>query len=287
MVKLNDIEFVLNEEVKNLSTMKTLGNVGGVYYPKNEEELIYIYNFLMINNIKFSIIGRGSNILFSQKSKDCLLLSLKKMQKNIKKYRENITVSSSVTLAEAFQFCYKRNLSCFEKLSTIPGTIGGALKINAGCFGSNIFDKLVSIKILKNGKIKTLTKQQIQFDYRHTNLDGLILSAKFTTTSKKRCELIKIASECIAKRNETQPKGFSLGCTFKNPPQYSAGYLIEKCGLKGESKNDAIISPLHANFIINKNNATYQDIKYLIDMTTKKVKKKFGINLELEIKILP
>lgn len=287
MVKLNDIEFVLNEDIKNLSTIKTLGNVGGVYYPKNKDELVFVYNLLMINNINFVILGKGSNVLFSQDCDKLIVLSLKKMKKEIKKYRNVITVASSVTLPEAFQFCYKRNLSCFEKLSTIPGTVGGALINNAGCFGANIFDNLISVKILKNGRIIEFAKEQLQFNYRHTNLDGLILSAKFSTTPKRKCELIKIASECISKRNKTQPKGFSLGCTFKNPAEYPAGYLIEQCGLKGESKNDAIISPIHANFIINKNNATYQDIKYLIDMTTKKVKKKFGINLELEIKILP
>lgn len=285
--KIFDIEFVPNEEIKNLSTIKTTGTIGGVYYPKNQDELIFIYNFLKINNINFVIVAKGSNILFSPKVSNYLAISLKKMRKNIKKYKNSIIVSSSVTIADAFQYCYKNNLSCFEKLSTIPGSIGGAIKVNAGCFGANIFDNLESIKILQNGRVKVVDKEKILYSYRKTDVDGLILSAKFRTLPKSRCELLKIASDCIDKRNSKQPKGFSLGSIFKNPLNYHAGYLIEKCGLKSMAKNDAYISDIHANFIINRNNASFGDIKYLIDLARKKVKEKFGVNLELEIKILP
>lgn len=286
-LKFADIELILNEEIKKISSMKTEGYVKGVFYPKNQRELIFIYNFLKINEIPFYIIGKGTNVLFSSENNKILIISLQKMIKKIKKYKNFVFVDSSVTLAEAFQYCYKNDRSCFENLSTIPGSIGGAIKVNAGCFGANIFDNLVSIKILKNGKIKTLTKDKIIYGYRSTNIDDLILSAKFETTPKNKCELIKIASECIFKRNEKQPKGYSLGCIFKNPPGFSAGFLIEECGLKGENKNDAYISEKHANFIINKGKANFDDVMYLINLAKESVKKNFNIDLELEIKIYP
>lgn len=286
-IKLTDIEFVKNESIKNISAIKTSGKLLGVYYPKNQSELIYIYNYLKINNIDFVVTGNGTNVLFSDKNTKYLIISLKKMAKNIKKYRDNIIVSSSILIAQAFQYCYKNNLSCFEKLSTIPGTIGGAIKVNAGCFGSNIFDNLISIKILQNGKIKTLTKDKLDGKYRKTNITDLILSAKFHVENKNRCELIKIASHCIFERGEKQPKGASLGCTFKNTNKYSAGYLIEKCGLKGMRHGDAEISRKHGNFIINHGDASFDDVMYLINLIKEKVKQKFEIDLEEEIQIFP
>ncbi len=286
-IKLTDIEFVANEEIKNLSSIKNTGTIYGVYYPKGEQELLFIYNFLSINNIKFIVVGKGTNILFSSQINNFFVISLKKMPKKVKKYKNHLIVASSLSIAEAFQYCYKNNLSCFEKLSTVPGSIGGAIMLNAGCFGADIFDNLVSVKILQDGKIKNIKKEKITYEYRKTNLRGLILSSTFLVTKKNRFDLIKTASNCINERIAKQPKGYSLGSIFKNPTGFSAGELIDKCGLKGTQKNDAKISEKHANFIINEGNASYDDIKYLIDLAHEKVKEKFGIDLELEIKIYP
>lgn len=281
-----DIEYCPNIEIKELTTIKTQGRVKGVFYPKNEKELIFIYNFLKINNIKFELIGNGSNILFSPSSKDILLISTKKVKENIKKYRNFVIFPSSLPMYKIFQYCLNHSLAGFEKIATIPGTLGGAIKVNAGCFGDSVFDNLVSIKILKNGKVINLPKSKINYGYRYTNLaDCLILSAKFDLKNKNKCQLNKEYIDCLTLRSEKQPKGFSMGSIFKNPTDFSAGYLIEQCGLKGSRKNDAIISEKHANIIINENNASYEDIIYLINLAKERVKEKFNINLELEIKI--
>jgi UDP-N-acetylmuramate dehydrogenase len=280
-----NIEFVKNESVKNLSSIKTSGKVGGVFYPKDEKELISIFNYLKVNNIQFEIIGNGSDILFSKKATKKLFICTKKMRKSIKKYGKYISFSSSMQLCEIYFCCLKNGYSGFEKLGTIPGTLGGAIKMNAGCFGDNIFDNLVSVKILQNGKIKNIKKSQIEKEYRKTNVNSLILSAKFLLSKKDKCEITNTFATYLKLRNEKQPKGFSLGSIFKNPQNDFAGRLIEECGIKGMTSGDAEISQKHANIIINKNNASFSDIKKLIDTAQKKVKEKFGIDLELEIKI--
>ena len=287
-IKLSDIEFHSHINTKILSTMRVDGYVAGVFYPKSEDELIFIYNFLKVNDIKFEIVGNGSNILFSPLSEDIFIISTKKMIKNTKKYRNNIVFSCSMVLKQVYDYCIINGYTGFEKLATIPGTLGGALKVNAGCFGDSIFDNLISIRILRNGEIIELNKKKIKFGYRQTNIsDCLILSAKFKLKREKRCEIQKKYLEFLQKRVEKQPKGFSLGSIFKNPHQYlSAGKLIEGCGLKGMKKNDAEISCKHANFIINNKNATYYDIVYLINLCREKVLKKYNIFLELEIKII-
>ena len=286
-VKLSDIEFHNHPNTRYLSTMRVDGYVSGIFYPKNEDELIFTYNFLKINDIKFDIIGNGSNTLFSPLSEDYFIISTRKMAKLTTKYRNYFTFSSSMTMKQIYDNCMIYGYKGFEKLATIPGTLGGALKSNAGCFDESIFDNLVSMTILKNNEIKEIKKKKIKFSYRKTELDDcLILSAKFRLEKGRRCEKQKTYLEYLQKRIEKQPKGFSLGSIFKNPPQSSAGKLIEECGLKGKQQNDAQISPKHANFIVNNKNATYYDIMYLINLCKEKVLKKYNISLELEIKII-
>ena len=282
-----DIEYVSPADAKDFTTIKISCKVKGIFYPKNQKELIFLIKFLSKHNIKYKLVGNGSNLLFSENAKNLIIISTKKLRKSITIDKNIINVSCGVMLSEVFKFCIEHGLSGFEKLAGIPATIGGAIINNAGAFNINISDNLVSIKVLQENKLKTLKKDQITFDYRKSDLkDCIILSAKFSLIEKNRCEIEKEYLDTVLLRNLKQPKGLSFGSVFKNPPNISAGYLIDKCKLKGFKYGGAEISQKHANFIINNKNATYSDIKYLIDLAKNKVFEQFDIILEEEIEII-
>lgn len=285
-VNLLEIKFVQNEEIKNITSYHTAGTVKGVFYPKDNRELIFIYNFLSVNNIPFKILGRGSNILISRKGEKLLYISTKNICDNIRIKDIFCTVNASCPIIKVYQKCLAKSLSGFEYLAGIPGSIGGAIVMNGGAFGVNIFDNLIYIKVLQNGKIIKLGKEQIEYAYRTSSLKNcLILSAKFKLSKKDKCSIQKSFLECCAFRALKQPKGYSCGSVFKNPDDASAGYLIEQCGLKGKEQGDALISQKHANFIINKQNASASDILYLINLCEIEVYQKFGIRLKREVKV--
>lgn len=281
------IKFLESEKLSSLLSLKISGEIKNIFYPKDDNQLITLIKYFAVNELKFCLIANGTNLLISPKNDINCFICLKDMKKTIKKYKNYVTFSSSISLGEAFAFCYKNSLSGFEQLALIPGSIGGAVKINAGCFGREIFDKLTQITVFKEGKIQVLEKNKIDFGYRKTNLENeIILSAKFKLDKTEK-SFIKDEYMFYAKhRVEKQPKGFSCGSVFKNPSDFSAGYLIEKCGLKGLTYNGACISEKHANFILNENNASFDDIIYLINLCKKSVKEKFDITLVPEIKII-
>lgn len=284
---LSSIYFVTNENTRTLSLYGTEGKVKGVFYPKNERELINVYNYLKINNMPFKIVGNGSNLLFSPKSEDIVVLSTKLMDKKINFKGDKVYFSSAVSMPMLYRRCYEKALGGLEEFSCIPGTMGGLIKMNAGAYGKSIFDILDKIRVLQNGKVKTLNKTQVEFGYHQTNLgDSLILGGSILLTKTSKCEIIKKHTAMVNDRLLHQPSGRCCGSVFKNPPEKSAGWLIEQCGLKGISKNGAIISNKHANFIINSNNASFQDIYDLILLCEDCVYQKFNIKLEREVEII-
>ncbi len=279
-------EYKENEEIKNLTTYKTEGHINGAFYPKTESEFKNIYLFLKENKLPFIIIGNGSNLLISPNT-NIFAISTKKLKQTIMFKNNNMYISSSVTLSQAYLEAFKRGYSGFEALAGIPATIGGAIKTNASAFGNSIFDILEYIKIFSNGKTLKLKKENIQHAYHSTNINNcIILSAKFNLNKKSKYQIKKDFSQFMINRSLRQPKGLCCGSIFRNPPYNFAGKLIEACGLKGHNQNDAQISPVHANFIINKGNASYYDIKSLIELSQLQVKKKFGIDLECEVEII-
>lgn len=283
---LLNIPFVSNEKIANICTYKTKGNVKGVFYPQNEKQLTLAYDYLTQAELPFKIIGNGSNLLIKDNC-DYLFISTKGMQDKIKFTQEGVYISSSTSLAKAFNMSYKKGLSGFEKLANIPATIGGALKMNASAFGNSIFDIVEKIKVYHNGKEKFIKKDDVIYSHHNTNLsDCLILSAKFKLKSGNSCEILNEFSKISKLRGEKQPKGFSCGSVFRNPENLSAGRLIEQCGLKGMVQNGAKISEKHGNFILNFNNASFDDVKYLIDLCQKECYKKFAIFLEREVEII-
>ena len=286
-INLLDIDFKTSANASELTTMKTPAKLKAVFYPKSQQELTFLYDYLSINNIPFIVLGNGSNVIFTEKAKNLIVISTKKLKQTMFIKENIVTVSASVKLSKIYRFCQEKGLSGFEKLAGIPGTIGGAIFMNAGCFDASISDNLIAVKIFKAGKIKWIKKQDLYFNYRESSFkDCLILSVKFACQIKDKCEIEQDFLKYTSIRLSKQPKGYSAGSIFKNSPTYSAGELIDRCGLKGFTIGGAKISEKHANFIINDNEATSKDVISLISLTKTKVYEKFKIKLEEEVKLI-
>ena len=165
ITNLLDIEFKTDVNANILTTMKIPAILKAVFYPKNQQELIFLYDYLSTNNIPFIILGNGSNVIFTEKSKNLIVVSTKKLKPTIKRKNNVVTVPSSVLMSKLYRFCQGKGLSGFEKIATIPGTVGGGLIMNAGCYGSSISDNLISVKIFKGGKTLWIKKDKINFNY--------------------------------------------------------------------------------------------------------------------------
>ena len=272
-------------------------NIGGkskVYYKaQNLKELI---NFLkrLNNQERIFVLGAGSNTLFSDNIFDGVVIKLSKNFNNISLLNEDIIIAGGAVLDRTLsEFALKNDLSGFEYLSCIPGTVGGGIKMNAGCFGNEFKDKLLSIQAIdKSGNLITVPSEEINFDYRKNNLpeELIFLSASFKgiksnfSKIKKEMDMLKIKKE---KNQPTRIK--TSGSTFKNPiyqTKKKVWELIEESVPLNQTFGDACISEKHYNFFVNKGNATFNDMKNLIDYVAKKVLEKTGVCLEKEIKIL-
>ena len=272
-------------------------NIGGktkVFYKANN--LKGLINFLkkLNNREKVFIIGAGSNTLISDNLFDGVVIKLSKNFNNISLLNENVIISGSAVLDKTLsEFAMKKGLSGFEFLSGIPGTIGGGIKMNAGCFGKEFKDILLSVQAIdKLGNIITIPSKNINFDYRKNDLsdDLIFLSASFKGI-KSDPEKIKNEIYNIKKKKEkNQPTRIKTsGSTFKNPVSQSKKKVWEliKDSVPLDVKfGDACISEKHCNFFVNRGNASYDDMSKLIDFVSKKVLEKTGISLEKEIKIL-
>ena len=280
-----------DERLCSFTSIGVGGKCKGIFLPENQSEFINLLRFLDFQEEDYKVIGNGTNLLFSDNFHNFYVISTRKIAKKMSKRNNCATFSCSTTLFEAYNFCLKQSLSGFEKLAGVPGNIGGAIASGASCFGQSIFDYLESITIYHEGKIKKLKNFDKGY---HTSFflknklksPYIILSAKFCLNFSQACEVQKSYLECISKRRLSQPCGKSFGCIFKNKNGESSGKLIEKCGLKGLQKNDAFISDKHANFIINKNKASFNDIKYLIDKIEHTLKEKYNITLEKDVEII-
>lgn len=239
--------------------------------------------------IPILVIGAGSNILISDKGLNAVVLRLNSPHFRRISFRNNyLEVGSGVMLNQIVFSAQKHNLSGTEFLVGIPGTVGGALVMNAGIPGRNIGDLVENVTIMDyNGNVKTLNKKDIKFDYRVSSLSKyIILSACIKLAKRNREEIKDKLNRYLNYRKVTQDLSFpSAGCIFKNPAGYSAGRLIDLCGLKGKRIQDACVSLKHANFILNLRRAKAGDIFRLINLIKKEVKNKFHITLKPEIKI--
>ena len=272
-------------------------NIGGkakVFY--KADNLKDLVNFLkkLEGKERIFIIGAGSNTLINDNLFDGVVIKLSKNFNNISLLGDDVVIAGSAVLDKSLsEFALKNNLSGFEFLSCIPGTIGGGIRMNAGCFGKEFKDILLSIQAIdKTGNVITIPSKDIKFQYRSNDLpdDLIFLSASFKgnkgNSEKINSEMIKLKNE----KEKNQPtKIKTSGSTFKNPISQSkkkVWELIKDSVPLDKSFGDACISQKHCNFFVNKGQATYQDMRQLIDFVAKSVLEKTGVSLEKEIKIL-
>ena len=280
----------------NLSKLNWF-NIGGTakifFKPMNLQDLISFLNFYR-NRGKIFILGAGSNILFKDESYEGVVIKLTKNFSNISILNENTIVAGSGVLDRTIsEFAMNNNIGGLEFLSCIPGTIGGAIRMNSGCFGKEIKDVLISVQVLdKTGKVRTIPYNNINFSYRKCDLseDLIFLSASFKGEYKEKK---KIEEEIVYLKNKkemSQPTQVKTGgSTFKNPEQkkgLKVWELIKQSVPSDLTFGDATISPKHSNFLINKGHATYSDMKKLIDFISESVKDKTGVKIDLEIIIV-
>ncbi len=286
---MNNIQDVIILENANITNTYKL-DVKAKYLikVKSVDGLINILDYLKKNNIKYFIIGAGSNVILDSYFKGAII----KLEFN------NITINDNIVVAEAgcmmgklAQETVNASLTGLEWALNIPGTVGGSIVGNAGAYNAELFDNLISIKILNElGEIEEILKDKIEHAYRYTNLKGrniIVLEAKFKLALGNKEESQEIMNKRCSKRKETQPLEFpSAGSVFRNPEGDFAGRLIEEAGLKGKQIGGAKVSEKHANFIVNAGNATSNDIKSLIKLIQEEIKEKYNVDLILEQEIV-
>ena len=274
----------------------TTFGIGGpadcMVFPKTREELSKLLKYAYQKKISAIFIGSGSNILVWDKGFDGIVISLKKSFKNLTiKRNSQIIVEAGVMLGTMVKEAMAAEIGGLESLIGVPGTVGGALIMNAGAFGSEISKYFEEAKTMTiEGDTKSYKKGEIEFSYRHSTFpkNEILLEATFQCKRGKPAEILKDRKVASDGRKSNQPLKFrSAGSIFKNPSDsLAAGYLIDKTGLKGTERGGAAISEKHANFIVNMGDATAADVLYLIKLAKKYVAKKFHINLELEVKLI-
>ena len=282
---------LLNEPMSKHTSLGIGGNAAAYVRPESREDLQTLLAFATKNGMTIRVVGSGSNLLVSDSGFNGVIITLVKVFKKIRIKDQTCYAESGVMLGHLVKECKKKQLSGLESLVGIPGTLGGALIMNAGAFGGEISNLLSKIEVIDNtGKIRLIDSTEIKFEYRSStfSLNDIILSAIFQLHILDKSEIQCKQLQTSELRKKTQPLKYrSAGSVFKNPrPDLAAGYLIDKAGLKGLIKGGAEISKKHANFFINNGNATANDMVELIQIVKNEVKLKFDIELELELKTL-
>jgi UDP-N-acetylmuramate dehydrogenase len=233
-------------------------------------------------------MGNGSNVLISDEGIRGVVINLESGFGYLKHEEGKIIAGAGAKLARFVDFCIQNNYAGVEMLAGIPATVGGALVMNAGCYGGEISAYIDSVQVIKNEAVKRMSKEECGFVYRNSALKNtVILEGVFQLPYGEKEEVNKIRKELLLKRNASQPVEIpNAGCIFKNPAGNYAAKLIEASGLKGTSAGGAMVSPKHANFIVNYDKATAQDVIELIKLIRQTVHEKTGIDLDLEVKLI-
>ena len=297
--KLKDLLKDFGDKVKFDYDLKKMNwfNIGGktkAFYKADNLKDLVIFLKKLKNDEKIFILGAGSNTLITDKIYDGVVIKLSNNFNNISLLSEDIIIAGSAVLDKALSvFAMNNELSGFEFLTGIPGTIGGGIKMNAGCFGKEFKDILLSVQAIdKKGNVLTIAKKDINFEYRESGLsdDLIFLSASFRG-KKDNLDNIKLEMNRIkAEKEKNQPSKIKTsGSTFKNPVSQTkkkVWELIKESVPLDKKFGDASISKKHCNFFVNEGNATFDDMTKLINFVSKKVLDKTGVSLEKEIKIL-
>ena len=269
-------------------------NLGGpakvIFRPKNLNELsIFLKQMKGFNKIK--VLGIGSNTVIRDGGFNGIIIKFGKSFSHLTSFDQNTIIAGASALDKnVSDFALRSSLAGFEFLSCIPGTIGGGVRMNAGCYGNDISKILVSVQVMDfSGKMKVIYSQDIKFSYRGCSLDNnlIFISATFRGKRENKINIEKRMNNLIERKKKDQPSKIkTCGSTFKNPDNNKAWKLIKDSGCAGMSLGDAYISEKHCNFFVNKGNAKSEHLENLINQVKTQVLNKTGINLELELQII-
>ncbi len=279
-----------NVPLKNLTSYKLSGIASKVIFPSNVPELIELMKYIRKNHLKYKVIGSGSNLIFDG-DYNGILIKLDKLDHLTIKNCE-ITVEAGYLLKKLALKACRLGLTGLEFATGIPGTVGGACSNNSGAYNSDMGYIVKSLKVLTPSlEIKIMENKKLDYHYRTSffekNPEYIILEANIQLKKGNKQEILEIVEDRKKRRIASQPLEYpSAGSVFRNPTNNYAGKLIEDIGYKGKQKNDAMVSEKHANFIINKGNASGRDIIELINEIKEKVKQTYDIDLYLEQEIV-
>lgn len=273
-----------NQEMKNYSNMRVGGRAKKLIILDNVEEIKEVFKEYK----DVFLLGNGTNVLFTDDFIDRVFVCTKKLNKIYDLEDGLVKVEAGTNLKELFDFMEKKDYSGIESLFGIPGTVGGLIYMNGGAFGVEIFDSIKSIEILdEKGEIRELKREDINVAYRKTEIQAnkwIVLSAIFEFEKGFKKDRVKEIKELRESKHPLDKP--SLGSTFKNPKGDFAARLISECGLKGKKIGGAQIAEKHPNFILNIDNASFEDITKILSLVKEEVLKKFDIKLEEEIIIV-
>ena len=285
--KLGIGRVISDAKMKDYTTYKVGGPVKCVVYPNDEVSLITLIKYLDSSNIKYKILGNGSNVIFNDTGYDGVIIKLDNFN-SLKIIGTRVIVGAGYLLNKLALRVSRLGLTGMEFAAGIPGTIGGAVYMNAGAYKSDMGYIITSIKVITpDYKIETLYNKDLEFHYRSSflqkNKGYICIEASISLVKGNSLEIMEIIEERKKRRVETQPLEYpSAGSVFRNPEGNYAGKLIEDIGLKGYSIGGAKVSDKHANFIINTGTAKGEEIKELINKIKNDVKDKYNIELKIE-----
>lgn len=282
----------IDEPMRKHTNFKIGGNADVFVIAKNIEEIKCVIKFSKENNILLTILGNGSNVLVSDKGIRGIVLQVGTKEIKIEKQKNALVeVEAGVMLGALAQALLKQSISGFEFAAGIPGSIGGAIRMNAGAYGGEIKDIVKDVTVLnEKGEINVLTNEECEFSYRHsrfTNSKEIIIKATLELPFGNENEIKAKMDEYDQSRREKQPLNLpSAGSTFKRGSDFITAKLIDECGLKGYTSGDAQVSTLHAGFVVNLGNATAQDVLNVVNHVKQVVLEKTGKQIELEVELL-
>lgn len=282
-----NISYKEDISLRNYNTYRVNTICKFLVFPKTVEELIQIVKYLKENNIKYYMLGNGSNVILSMDYYDGVMIKLDNL--NTVVYKDNlVTAGAGCSLIKLSLDTIDKGLSGMEFSTGIPGSVGASVAMNAGAYNCDMSTIIKEVTILTpDNEVKVMQKEELDFTYRTSflkrNKKYIVLSATFILEKGNRDEMKQLVEERMVKRTASQPLDMpNAGSVFRNPEGNYAGSLIEKANLKGYNINGAEVSTKHANFIINKGNATGKDIIALIEKIQKEIKEKENIELKLE-----
>ena len=284
------MEIKKNELLKNHTSFKIGGPADEFAEVNNEEEIAELIKYAKEKGIPYTIMGNGSNLLVGDKGIRGLVIKLAKGFDSVEILGDKIIAKSGILLSKLSNVALENELSGLEFASGIPGTLGGAIYMNAGAYGGEMKDVIEKVTYFSNGEIKLAEKDDLDFGYRHSRFSGtedIVLSAEIQLKKADKTEIRAQMDDFKERRCSKQPLSMpSAGSTFKRPEGYFAGKLIEDAGLKGKTIGGAQVSEKHSGFVVNTGDASAQDVLDLIKFIQDTVYEKFKVKLETEVKML-